>query len=139
MKYNRFLMEIGDQNGAKINEKQGSNEKNVKSKKHRKTIVCPMFFGDIDSQNLIGNRDFHYEKLSNKLSGFHSRIQVSVGSIFLSFGYHFHSLGHPFGLPMAARNIPLPILAISSPLFGKIWEIGSHKGLSSGVLERNLD
>ena len=98
-----------------------------------------MFFGDIDSQNLIGNRDFHYEKLSNKLSGFHSRIQVSVGSIFLTFGHHFHSLGHPFGLPMATRNIPLPILAISSPLFGKIWEIGSHKSLSSGVLERNLD
>ena len=90
-----------------------------------------MFFGDIDSQNLIGNRDFQYKKLSNKLSGFHSRIQVS--------GHHFHSLGHPFGLQMAARNIPLPILAISSPLFGKIWEIGSHKSLSSGVLERNFD
>ena len=98
-----------------------------------------MFFGDLDSQNLTENHDFHYQKLSNKLSGFHSRIQVSVGPVFLIFGHHFHSLGHPFGLLMAARGIPLPILAISSPLFSKIWEIGSHKGLSSGVLERNLD
>ena len=40
MKYNGFLMEIGDQNGAKINEKQGSNEKNVKAKNLEK----PLFF-----------------------------------------------------------------------------------------------
>ena len=127
-------MEIGDQNGVKINEKQGSNEKNLKSEKPWKTIVFPMFFGDLDSQNLIKNCDFQYEKLSNKLSGFHSRIQVSVGPVFLIFGHHFHSLGHPFGFPMAARSIPLPILAISFPLFGQIWEIGGHVGLSSGVL-----
>ena len=101
-----------------------------------------MFFGDIDSPNLIGNRDFHYEKLSNKLSGFHSRIQVSVGSIFLTFGHHFHSLGHPFGIPMAARNITLPISAISSPLFWQNlrnwksqkslqWHFGAKFGLIS--------
>ena len=122
-----------------VSEKQGSNEKKLKSEKPWETTVVPMFFGDLDSQNLIGNRDFHYQKLSNKLSGFHSRIQVSVGQIFLTFEHHFHFLGHPFDLLMDARGIPLPILAISFPLFGPIWEIGSHKGLSSGVLEWNLD
>ena len=42
-------MEIGDQNGVKINEKQGSNEKQLKSEKPWKTIVFPMFFWDLDS------------------------------------------------------------------------------------------
>ena len=74
MKYKGFLMEIDDQNGAKINEKQSSNEKSLQSKKPGKNIVFSMLFGDLDSQNLIENHDLLYKKLSNKLSGFHSRI-----------------------------------------------------------------
>ena len=51
-------MEIGDQNGAEINEKQGSDEKNKKSEKQLKNIVLLMFL-EQDSK-LVTNRDFHY-------------------------------------------------------------------------------
>ena len=59
-------MEIGDQNIVKINEKQSSNEKNLKSENFWKTTVFPVLFGHLDSQNLIENHDVHYQKLSNK-------------------------------------------------------------------------
>ena len=70
-----------------------------------------MFIGDLDLQDLTKNHDFHYQKLSNKLSGFHSRIQLSVGPIFLIFGYHFHSNG-PWDILLA----PLVALMIAVTL-----------------------